>query len=317
MPSDIAELNSSETDGPGPRLFCIIVTFRRAEAFAEVLRMALEQSTPPSQVVVVDNEESDVVERAVAALKQQGSPVTYICPGENLGPAGGTAIGMEHILTIANDDDWITRLDDDLEDMDHDIFEELLRFAVEQRGVDERVGAVGAVGSRYDWNSGRLIRITDEEIDAGPVPVDYVPTNVFPAFNVGVVRRVGVLDRNLFYGSSEVEYGLRLRNAGVRILADPVLWKRLGRRTADTSGATWRLRPLNWRRYYSLRNQVYLLRRNGHPWTAAKVSFTRGIAKPLLNLVVSPRAAVAHLRMNSRAVKDGWLENMGRTLEPW
>jgi glycosyltransferase involved in cell wall biosynthesis len=300
-----------------PKLYCIIVTFRRPDGFERVLECAMKQTVPPVEIVVVDNEGSDLVERLVDAKQGGPTTITYIRTGENLGPAGGTAVGMERILEVAGDEDWITRLDDDLDGMDDDIFEELLRFAVEQRSADPAVGAVGAVGSRYDWSTGRLMRIDDSEIEAGPVPVDYVPTNLFPAFNVGVVRTVGVLDRRLFYGSSEVEYGLRLRAAGVRILANPVLWKRLGRQTATTAGAGWRLRQLDWRRYYSLRNQVYVLRNNGHRWTAVKVSITRGLAKPLFNLFVAPLDAWGHLKLNSRAIFDGWRGNMGRTLEPW
>ncbi len=295
------------------RLFCIIVTYKRPEGLAKALEFVAAQRRPPDLVVVVDNEGPTASTQALT--KVSSVPVRVVNAPENLGPAGGTALAMEHILEEADDRDWITRVDDDREEH-FDVFEELLRFAIEQRNLDGRVGAVGAVGARYDWRRGRLVRIEDAEIDLGPVDVDYVPTNVFPAFNVGVVREVGVFDAELFYGSSEVEYGLRLREAGFRIVADPVLWKQLGRQSALTAGPRRTLRPFTWRRYYSLRNQVYVLRQSGHARTALRVALVRGLAKPVLNLPREPRQAWLHLRWNARAVLDGWRGRMGRTVDP-
>lgn len=299
-----------------PRLYCIIVTYKRPQGLADALRFVLAQERPPDLVVVVDNEGSLAVSRQVEAVERRhpGKVVLLRAP-ENLGPAGGTALGMEHILRVAHDDDWITRSDDDRTEK-FEVYAELLRFAIEQRTADKRVGAVGAVGARFDWRRGRLVRVTDEEIALGPVDVDYVPTGVFPAFNVGAVRDVGVFDVDLFYGSSEVEYGLRLRRAGYRIVANPILWTQLGRQSALTAGPRVTLRPFTWRRYYSLRNQIYLLRRSGHATTAVRVAVVRGLLKPLLNLPRAPRQAWLHLRWNARAVADGWRGRMGRTYDP-
>jgi rhamnosyltransferase len=310
------EPRQSETAPAGPRLFCIIVTYRRSEAFRDALDFACTQLRPPDGVVVVDNEGSDLIGEAVAHAHEQGVPVQLIQPGDNLGPAGGTAVAMERILLEADDCDWITRIDDDNEVEDPDIFGQLFRFAVQQRAEDPRVAAVGAVGSRFDWRRGRLVRIDDWEIDAGPVDVDYVPTNLYPAFSVSAIRDVGVFDRELFYGSSEVEYGLRLRRAGYRLVADPVLWRRLGRRWEHTAGPRRTLRPFSWRRYYSLRNQIHILIQYGHPWTAFKVGVVRGFVKPLVNVPFGPRVALTHFKWSSRAVIDGWRGRMGRTYDP-
>jgi GT2 family glycosyltransferase len=310
------ETSEDASQSVSPRLFCIIVTYRRAEAFQKALNFALTQHRSPDGIVVVDNEESDLIVDLVDRGQQQGTPIQLIQPGDNLGPAGGTAIAMERILLEADDGDWITRIDDDNELEDPDIFGRLFEFALDQHRIDPLVAAVGGVGSRYDWKRGRLVRIDDSEIDAGPVDVDYVPTNLYPAFRVGAVRDVGVFDRKLFYGSSEVEYGLRLRRAGYRLLADPVLWRRLGRRWEHTAGARRTLRPFSWRRYYSLRNQIHILIEYGHPWTAVKVGTVRGLLKPLANVPFSPRLALTHLKWSSRAVFDGWRGRMGRTYDP-
>lgn len=299
-----------------PRLYAIIVTYRRPAGLWAIVRSVLAQDRVPDVLVLVNNDASDTPATVAADCRSAGLETHLIEPGENLGPAGGTAIAMDWILSVSTDpDDWVIRFDDDKELPFRTLIGDLERFAVEQLASDSRLGAVGAVGSRYDFRRGRLVRVPDDEL-TGPVAVDYVPTNRFPLFRLKAIRATGGFDARLFYGSSEVEFGLRLRRAGFRIVADPATWKRLGRVTADTAGPSWRLQPWNWRRYYSLRNQIHYLRAFGHPWVAMRVACVRGIAKPAMSLFVTPRLAATHLKWNWRAVTDGWFGRLGRTVEP-
>jgi GT2 family glycosyltransferase len=299
-----------------PRLFAIIITYKRPAGLRAIAGSLLAQDRIPDRLVLVSNDGSDAARDVADHCRSHGLETQLIEPGDNLGPAGGTAAAMDWILSAStSDDDWVTRFDDDKELPYTSLVGDLERFATEQLAVHPRLGAVGAVGSRYDFRRGRLIRIDDAELD-GPVDVDYVPTNRFPLYRVKAIRETGGFDGRLFFGSSEVEFGLRLRRAGFTILADSSTWKQLGRKTAEIAGASHRLEPWNWRRYYSLRNQVYYLRAFGHPWVAARVALVRGIGKPAANLLVSPRLAATHLRWNCRAVVDGWRGRLGRTVEP-
>jgi glycosyltransferase involved in cell wall biosynthesis len=305
----------SGSDDRPPRWWCVIVTYRRPQGLARVLSALAEQDRRPDGVLVVDHEPSDGTAAAVTEARRAGVEVRVLEPGENLGPAGGTALAMETILDHAHDEDWILRFDDDAPTLWPDLIAELERFAADAVARWPMVGAVGAVGARYDWRRGRLVRVPDEEV-VGAIPVDYVATNNFASFRVAAVRSVGPLRAELFYGSSEVEYGLRLRRAGWRVLADGDLWQRLGRQTSSSAGPRRSLEVYGWRRWYSLRNQVWLLRHFGHPWVALRVALVRGVGKPLVNLPRQPRLAAHHLRMNLRAVIDGWRGRLGRTLEP-
>jgi hypothetical protein len=71
----------------------------------------------------------------------------------------------------------------------------------------------------------------------------------------------------------------------------------------------------SWRRYYSLRNIVVIARRSGLG-VAARVALVRGVAKPAASLLIDPRLAVDHLRLNAQAVRDGFAGRLGRTVEP-
>ena len=54
------------------RLYCIIVTYRRPVAFQKALDFALTQERPPDEVIVVDNEGSDLITSIVDRAQAQG-----------------------------------------------------------------------------------------------------------------------------------------------------------------------------------------------------------------------------------------------------
>jgi GT2 family glycosyltransferase len=236
---------------------------------------------------------------------------------------------MDHVLGSADDDDWIVLLDDDDPPYFDDALDGVTRFAAIQVNRDPSTGGVGISGGRFDSRKGRVVRVGDSEIH-GPVPVDHVTGGGLPTYRVGAVRDVGVMRSDLFFGFEELEYGLRLVSRGYTLYADGEAW---GRRKADkrergllppeevsaSRAARTSVRVKSspsWRRYYSLRNLIVILRDSGHGLAAARVSLLRGILKPLLNLVVTPRQAARQLVLGWRAVKDGWVGNMGRTVEP-
>lgn len=303
--------------GPGraPRLYGLVVTYRRSEQLGPALEGIDSQSRNLDKLVVVDNSPTEITRAIVEEHGRRGCPTEYLPSEENLGPAGGTALAMEHLLTDAQDDDWLIRVDDDRPPPDPDLFADLEDFARRCLEEDPRTGAVGLVGARYSWTRGRLLRVSESELH-GKVPVDYLATNHFPMFRVAAIRDVGPFDPQLFFGSSEVEYGLRLRRGGYQIYAHGDRWLTMRPDRTDPLRPRSRVTEPNWRRYYSLRNQIHVLRSAGHTKTALRVIVVRGLLKPIVNLPLAPRLAVNNLRLNVRAIRDGWSGRLGRTLEP-
>jgi GT2 family glycosyltransferase len=214
---------------------------------------------------------------------------------------------MEHVLSHAVDTDWVCVLDDDDPLPDTAI---LADHAGDAAAAPATTAGVGAAGARFDWSKGRLVPVE-------PPPgrwdaVDYLKSNWCPLYRVAALRTVGTFEPRLFFGFDDLEYGLRLRAAGWDLRADPH-----GRTVREaTAGPSWRIGPVDWRRYYSLRNLVWLLRTHHRSGVAARVALTVGMAKPLANLVVEPGAAWAHLRLGVRASIDGWRGTLGRTVTP-
>jgi glycosyltransferase involved in cell wall biosynthesis len=303
--------------GAPRRLFGVLVTYRRPDELARCLRAVARQTRPLDALVVVDNAPD---ERSRAIVGSLAPEARYLAAAENLGPAGGIARGMAEVLPDAADDDLIVVLDDDDPPPGDDVFALLWAFRDEVAATDARVGAVGMIGVRFDRRRGRVVWVPDAELRARrAVPVDAIGGGLMPLYNPAAIREVGVPRADLFFGFDDFELGLRLRNAGwsMYALGPLFLRARAGLGELDVDFAPSRaLGPVSWRRYYSLRNLVWLLREHGATAAAVRVSVVVGFAKPLANLLVRPRLAWAHLGLNARAVRDAWTGRLGRTVEP-
>lgn len=298
-------------------LWGVLVTFRRPEALAITLGRLSEQDRPLDHLVVVDNAPTSESRAAIGGAETAAGSVEHLEMPENLGFTGGVAAGMRRVLELGDDRDWIVVLDDDDPVPYPTAFSELERFAEQMLSRDPATAGVGISGGRFDWKRGRIRRVRDEELH-GPVAVDHVAGNQLPFYRVSAVRAAGTFHAPLFFGLSEIEYGLRLTRAGFSFYAHGDLWRRrreeTGRLALDLRPG-WRLAPMNWRRYYVLRNSVYMLRRFDHTATAARVTLIN-LAKPLVNLPLEPKLAAQHLAINLRACRDGWAGRMGRRVEP-
>lgn len=298
-----------------PLLFGVLVTYRRPAPLAEALDAIVSQTTPLEHLVVVDN----APEAPTAALVATTIPgAQYVPAPENLGPAGGIALGMTHLLERAGDDDWIVTLDDDDPPPDPSTFADLLAFALETSARDRTTAAVGLSGVRFDRRRGRVVRVRDDELH-DEVAVDAIAGNQCPCYSVRALRAVGTMRSDLFFGHEELELGLRLGDAGFTLYGHGVRWRTgraaLGRMDMELVPSR-SLGDLSWRRFYSMRNLVWILRERGRPGSALRVILIVGVAKPVVNLFREPRHAIAHLRANLRACRDGWTGRMGRTVEP-
>jgi glycosyltransferase involved in cell wall biosynthesis len=298
------------------RLFGVLVTFNRPGPLALTLKRLAEQERPLDELVVIDNA-PDESSRRVVREAAAPFPIEHVEMSENVGFTGGVSAGMLHVLDRADPEDWVVVFDDDDPVPYPTVVADLERFAIEMRASDPRTAAVGITGGRFDWKRGRIQRVPDAELD-GPVVVDHVAGNQIPFFLVEAIRSVGPFYAPLFFGLSELEFGLRLSRAGYSLYAHGDLWRRrrteAGRLALDASPA-WRVGPWNWRRYYVLRNSIFMLRAFGHGRTAIRVACAN-LAKAVVNLPLRPRLAARHLAFNVKACADGWAGRMGMRVQP-
>jgi glycosyltransferase involved in cell wall biosynthesis len=297
-------------------LFGVLVTYRRPTDLEEHLTILRKQTRALDHLYVVDNA-PDARNRALVDAYREHAPVTYVASADNSGAAGGLAQGLRACLPATSAFDWVVLLDDDNPPTADDVLERLFDFAVEHAASD--LGAVGLTGARFDWRRARLVRLDDDELH-GPIDVDFVGGNQFPMLRSGAVRDIGVYRDELFWGLDDLDYGLRLRADGYRVLVSGELvhWAREqhGRLGLGRQGPSTAMSRVPWRQYYTLRNLIDIMRRSGHDGLAARVALTRGVGKGVVHAARAPRQAGPTLRLTSRAIGDGWKGRLGRTIDP-
>lgn len=302
-----------------PRVLGVLLTYRRQGLLPRTLQAICGQTRPLDQLLVVDNENSDAT-RAIVDRCRHESPdntILYAATPTNLGSAGGWAFGMRRLLEDARDDDWIMPLDDDNPPKDHRDFDRMFNFAVTTNERYANVAAVGIIGARLNWRSGRILRLLDEEL-RGCVPVEWVGTGNLPLYKVAALRSVGLFDERLFFGHTEMEFGLRLRNAGFKVFAHGDMWRERRARAGQIGIVKRRSRvcSLRWESYYSLRNYLYIARRL-HRWDyVIRQILIQCLAKPVWTVFAKPSHAVPGFYMALRASIDGIFGRMGLRREP-
>lgn len=302
----------------GERLHGVLITYRRPADLATILAALAGQTRRLATLVVVDNDPGPETRALVEAATDAAGEVCYVAAPENLGPAGGLALGMDRALRTAVDGDWLVTLDDDNPPQWTGAFADLAEFGRRMRARQSRVGCVGIVGGMHDLDRGMGGRLPDDRL-SGPIEVAYISGGGLPFFAAEAVRAVGVPDPRLFFGFDDLEYGLRLGAAGWPVIASGDLWLRSRQcagRLGVAGGPSRSLQPLSWRRYYSLRNMMWILREHGRPVVAARVGLRATVVKPLYNLPRQPRLALAHAAVGARAMRDSFTGRLGRTIEP-
>lgn len=296
-------------------LYGIIVTFRRPEDFRTSLAAIRRQTTVPDHLFVIDNDPSP--ENEAACRSGTAKPaIEYVACPDNLGPAGGFALGMRRVLDLAGDEDWVVLFDDDDPPHRDDLLQRMVEFGQRMRSEDPRTAGVGAFGARFSRALGRLVRPTQQGA-AGSIEVDVIGNGRTPVYRVDVVRRVGPYDPRLFFGLEELEFGLRLRSAGYVLYANGDVWRQWIRSAGSPDGeGRLRIRRAGWRNYYAIRNLIWVQRAHGRLFGALFTTVVVALLKPLLNLGVDRARASEQLRLNVSAVKDAWSGRLGRTIEP-
>jgi glycosyltransferase involved in cell wall biosynthesis len=317
--TDQASPAARQPNSKNGRLLGVLITYRRPAAVKEHLDFLARQSRKLDHLIVVDNGATPELETELAARSDASPSREYLATKENLGPAGGIGHGLTRVLEIAGDDDWVVLLDDDNPPRRDDLLEVLFSFAAEQHGRAPDVAMIGKTGARFDLRRGRAVRLRDDEL-TGVVPVDYVAGGQLPFIRVGALREVGVFDERFFFSFDDLDFALRLRDHGYRALVDGSVahWARarVGRLDTGDGGPKRAQAAPAWRRYYSLRNLLFILRERGHRGAAVRVSVADGVLKGLVIALRQPREGWPHIRLTAKAIADGWSGRLGRRVDP-
>jgi GT2 family glycosyltransferase len=300
-------------DGGPPHVAVVVLTYNGRDdtlaCLASLEGLRWDRLTP----IVVDNGSTD---GTIEAVREQFPEVVAIRSDENLGFAEGNNVGMraalaagaEYVLILNND----TFVDPDLIEAlvgearhrpDAGALCPLIRYA----DPPDRIWYAGA---RFDPRSSHNGRHTGYgERDNGQYhTVREIGRATGAAMLVPreVIERVGYLDRRLFLQVEDVEWSLRMRAAGYRILFVPqgVVHHRVGMSSGGERSAL--------SAYYEMRNTLVVCSRHAPLRWPGRLRRELGVlGVHLLHARLAP-----HPIANARAVIEGWRDYRAGRLGP-
>lgn len=240
----------------GNSLGSFVITFERTDYILGTILSIQSQPLASPRILVVDNSVSFNVRNLV--LNHFDRNVSYFPTGTNVGPAGAAKIGL---LKLASEDfDWIYWGDDDDPPTDPKTFERLLEIA----SLHPLAGIIGKVGGRFNTFTGRTRVFSNKELSP-VVEADYVTGGKHMIVSSKIVKAGILPDPKLFFGFEELEFCLRVKDAGFKVLVDGQGIMDARNRLGNLgSNYRWKgksigdISRIN-RQYYSLRNMLFIL----------------------------------------------------------
>ena len=291
-----------------------VVTFRRPDALRTSLELLLSQTRQPDLVLVVDNAASTEAREVSLAF---GERVRYEATTGNLGSAGGTAYGTRRLFELGFD--LVCSGDDDNPPSTPDTLERLVNLLAD---AGTSVAGAGAVGQRWDWRTGRVVRLPNALLRPGPLEVDFVGGDQLLTLRRIVIEAGGLPDERLFFGYPDLEHCLRLRRMGWRLLVDGELMQqyraRFGRLEHPTRRSVVPRRPFSstWRYYYTTRNYVRMMSRTFGRTDLALRETARAMIRCGGAWARGPRYGATASRYILQGLIDGWRGRQGPVIAP-
>lgn len=308
--------------GPAGRLVAVVVTHNRADKLDVTLERLLAE--PPallSAVIVVDNASSDATPGVVSRHGARSDRLASHRSADNLGGAGGFALGLR-MAVERFDPDWVVVMDDDARPLSGAI---AAFHAAAGEGWDAIAAAVyepdGAIcemnrPSRNPfWSARGFVSLVSHVLRGRGRDGFHIPRAAYDADRpvaidaasfVGLflsrraLQLAGYPDARLFIYGDDVLYTLALSERGGRICFHPGIRFEHDFTTITAKGQ--RFVPL-WKSYYHHRNLLIVYRRSAGWlfWPALLVV----LPKWLMKVRHHQGERRAYLRLLGRAVADG------------
>lgn len=232
-------------------------------------------------------------------------PLTYLRIEDNIGCAAGYNLGVE--LALKDNPSYVFLLNNDTI-LAENALSKLVDFA-------EHHPEIGAIGPKvYDYQNGvrsnKLQTIggkfisgnyggwqTDRGQFEEPRPVDFV-SGAACLIKASVIREIGLFDPEFFIWFEDIDFGIRLQEAGYKAYYCPAeTWHKGTQSLANRFGPRYA--------YYSTRNLLYMIRKYPTSWKIRLVPrFVTVNGKTFLGAVILGRKET--LSSMIRGVHDGF-----------
>jgi GT2 family glycosyltransferase len=246
--------NDSLTEALNMNYAAFIITFNRPEILSETIDALCKQTLPPKYILIIDNGEKHI---DTEVLKKKSIPCHLYITGNNLGPAGGAAIGLK---TLAEQGfNWIQWIDDDDPPFDNQLAEKMFRFILAHPELN--IGVIGPVGSFFNKKTGATVRPSNDLLLRNEyLLVDFIAGNMCMLIKREVALHIAPTP-SLIFGFEELNFNHKVKKAGFQVVVPTALHiqsrKKAGRWHISKKELKKKVQ-VPWRRYYSVRNLVYM-----------------------------------------------------------
>ncbi|EAZ82455.1 glycosyltransferase [Algoriphagus machipongonensis] len=284
-----------------------IITYNRPEILLITLEKIFQQTISPELIWVIDNSEGLETDHIIAS--HLNSKIKYYRMGNNAGPAGAAAKGLE--LCEASGMDWIYWGDDNDPPFFENTFERLLAF----KDVNPFCGILGSVGHFFDRKKGVIKRIQSKLLEKKEyVEVDVVAGGMSMLVNSNVVRDGIFPNKDLFFGFEELDFCLKASRRGFSIIVPCSIFidlRKLHNRT-DFERPKYKKKASLIREYYSLRN-LFMISDELTLRSMRNQLMKKWSIKMLYGFRYGPAYGLENLKMISLAFYHYWKGIKGKT----
>lgn len=240
----------------------VIVTYNRADLLRECVAHAAGQTIPPKSIIIVDNASTDDTKTYLRSLnKEDGTDIISL--SQNIGGAGGFAVGMERALqknvacVLMIDDDAILA-EDYMEKIlaARNLYPQYKAFA----GVVETEGQIDPFHRRNLSKPGLMTKNVREE----EYRQDYFTCDSASfcgmVVDAELIREIGLPHAEYFIFYDDTEYSLRICRYSKFLVA---VGAKLNHKTEVNNSN--RPRRYGWKDYYAIRNRLLMVKEHGSP----------------------------------------------------
>lgn len=251
-------------ESPEPLVAIITLNWNRCADTLAFLESCARLTYPRTQLIVVDNASTD---GSVKAITRHFPQVTHLVNERNLGFAGGMNVGLRHALAQGGDYVFVANNDTILaaDMLDHLVCQaqahaaDLATPAIYYAADPDRLWSLGG------WRRRGLLEVrqcSDDPravIAREPFAVDFV-TGCGMLARRSCLESIGLFDERFFMYYEDLDFSLRARAAGCRMLAVPTA--KMWHKVAVSSGGSDSPNE----RYHMARSSVQLFRKHVHGW---------------------------------------------------
>lgn len=247
------------------KIDAVIVTYNRLEKLKKAIEAFEKQTYLPQRLIIVNNNSNDKTKEFLENWEQKKDNFekVIINMDENIGGAGGFAVGMKYALE--NNSEWLWVSDDDAYPDKN-----ALKIANDflEKHKNENISAIcGTVlnkEGKIDFDHRRylkegIIRLkeintTEEDYKKECFNIDLF-TYVATIINVKKMNDVGISNKDFFIYYDDSDHAARLRKVG-KIICVPKIT------TVHDVDKTSKTADYSWKTYYLFRNKLFFLKNN-------------------------------------------------------